>query len=113
MLTPASPSPEILTSGSNTFHVTAYGSQLQVAVTNLSIVPAIAVTDVSFQLDQVPPISLAGGGADIGTGLTSIFRSEPYGVLGDPLDVNVTVDAKDDGAVVSAQVCGIGAGGGH
>ena len=113
VLTPASPSTEILTSGSNSFHVTAYGSQLQVAVTNLSIVPAIAVTNVSFQLDQVPPISLGGGGADIGTGLTSIFRSEPYGVLGGPLNVNVTVDVKNDGAVVSAQVCGIGTGGGH
>lgn len=114
VLTPASPSTEILTSGSNTFNVTAYGSQLQVAVTNLSIVPAIAVTDVSFQLDQVPPIGLGERGAVIGTGLTSIFRSEPYGVLGGrPLDVNVTVDVKNDGAVVSAQVCGIGAGGGH
>lgn len=113
VLTRASPSALILTSGTNAFHVTAYGSQIQVVLSNLSVVPALAVTDISFQLDQVPPISLGESEADILTGHSVTFQSEPYGVLGGPLQVIVTVEVETDGAIVQAEIHGIGAPGGN
>lgn len=83
---------------------------MQVALTNYSLVPATAVTQLDFQLYQIPPIDLGGGGADILTGTTSTFRSQPYGNFGPgPLVVKVKIDVEDDGAIVGAQICGIGA----
>lgn len=104
---PASPPSAIFTSGKNSVVVTGNGTQVQVALTNDSLVPAIAVTDVSFQVGNT---SLGDQGADIFSHTTSVFRSDPFGVLGAPLSETVTVGIEDDGAVVSAQFCTIGAG---
>jgi len=72
-------------------------------------VPATAVTQLDFQLYQNPPIDLGGSGADILTGTTSTFRSQPFGSFGPgPQVIEVNIDVKDDGAVVGAQFCGVG-----
>lgn len=53
------------------------------------------------------------GGADILTGHSVTFQSEPYGVLRGPLQVIVTVEVETDGAIVQAEINGIGAPGGN
>lgn len=68
------------------------------------------MTELSFQLYDNQAIDLGEGGADILTGTTATFRSQPFGILGPgPLVVKINIDIEDDGAVVGAQFCGIGA----
>jgi len=108
-LLPATPSGGIFTSGEHSVVVTGNGSQVQVALTNDSFVPAVAVTDVSF---QVGSLNLGDSGADIFSHTTSTFTSEMFGVLGAPLSMTGNIDVKNDGAVETAQFCVIGASGG-
>ena len=108
-LLPAIPSGGIFTSGSHSVVVTGNGSQVQVALTNDSFVPAVAVTNVSF---QVGSLNLGNSGANIFSDTTSTFTSDMFGVLGPPLSMTVNIDIKNPGAVESAQFCVIGASGG-
>lgn len=108
-LIPATPDSGIFTSGEHSVVVTGYGSQVRVALTNISPVPAFAVTDVSFQEGT---LNLGESGADILLNTTSTFTSGMFGVLGGPMSMTVNIDIQNDGAVEAAQFCVIGASGG-
>jgi hypothetical protein len=88
--------------------VQGHGSQVQVALTNISgVAPAVVVAEVSFNAGTVP---LGDSGQDVLTGTTATFRSDPFGVLGPtPLIMNVNLDIKNDAGTVSAQFCTVGA----
>lgn len=109
MLQHANPSGGIFTSGLHHVVVTGYESQMQVALTNDSIVPAVAITNVSFQSGS---LNLGNSGTDILSGTTSTFTSDMLGVLGSPLSMTVNIDIKNPGVIESAHFCVIGASGG-
>lgn len=107
-LLPASPSAQIIKSGNHNLVVTGVGSQVQVALTNLSPAPVFAATKIRFHVGSA---NLGEFGRNIASHTTSTFRSDQFGVLGAPLSVTVNIDVENDGVVEAERFCTIGYGG--
>ena len=94
----ASP-PFMVLQGRQTFEVEVNAQSLHIEFENVSLVPALAVTDVTIQLGKAPGVPLGQATLDLLVGNPVVFKSDA--IFGrTPLKLQVTIDVQNDAVVL-------------